>query len=156
MLGEIRRFLRQNKDYFANNLADIEAETLRVLRVSCLLYAAILILFTAQTYFMRTSELLLKMYLVYDAIHLGLCLCVFWKGGRQLAHTRVHALKVVMEISVLSFFVLEAVFPFPDQQCLYYPFPLLLMIVVYPYRVSKAATLILGYTVSFVTLQLIF
>lgn len=156
-MGYIKRFLRQDRDYFANNQAYIRQQNGAILRVACIIYGVILAAYTAITAVSGVSRTLTNMYLAYDAVHIALCIAVLVRSpdkdgrGRFLAGCRI-----VFEISLLSFFLLEAVFPFPAEQSIYIPFPIMLLVVSFIYRPRQAFALMLGYLCTFVLFVCLF
>ncbi len=152
-MQQLKRFLRQDRDYHLTHQADIQRQNAWVLRIVCLVYLLVLGLYTADAFVSGASSMLIALYIVFDAIHAALCVAVFCKPENGAAPRQTDLLRVMLELTLLSFFVLKATRPFQEQHAICYPFPIILLVMVFDYRARQAFTLIVAYAAVFAALS---
>ncbi|MDO4547166.1 MAG: GGDEF domain-containing protein [Clostridia bacterium] len=97
------------------------------------------------------------MYLVFGAFHICLFTYVLlWSKKAARSFKETQRLCAVLEISVLFFFAVEGVFPYPDAHSLYMPIALMVIIILYTHTTAYTLIMIFGYTGAFTAMSVAF
>ena len=147
-------FLKNDREYFSLYRDTITLQNNHMLTNGCLIYAAVLALYTFYTEITNQPVLLRNMYLVFDAIHLALCVFVFARTARvKSVFISTQCYCLMLELSLLAFFALEGALVSRTQHSLYVPIAILLVQLLFIHSALCSGVMILTYTVSFAVLS---
>ncbi len=80
----VKKFLKSDRNYFTNHREEINRQNYSILRAACVIYAAVLVLFSILAFATKQAKLLCVLYLIYDAIHIVLSGFVFSRKVRKV------------------------------------------------------------------------
>ena len=121
-----------------------------------MIYLAILFVYAIVSVLSEHSPHVTILYGVFIAIQCALCLLIFRRKPIPNYYRRTETYRLALEFSVLCFFILKGVFAYPNQPSYTFPYPIILMVIVFAYPVKAALSLIFGYVLTFVALALAF
>lgn len=119
---------------------------------SCIIYAIILLFYTILTAFTEKIGILFYLYVGFDIFHLLLCLTVFLTRKKE-NYFLSQVLCFLLEVSMLSFFAVEAVFPNTNIHSLYIPIAIMLIIMVFTHNIIYTLSIVIGYLTFYVLLS---
>lgn len=152
----IKRFFTSDKQYFTAYRESIHVQNKRMLTDGCLAYALVLLFYTVLSVITHSFGLLTTMYLVFDGIHLLLCVIVFLNPMRiKESFFSTQLLCALLEASVLCFFALEGAITTPDQHSLYVPIAILLLQLLFIHTTVYSLSEIFIYTAGFTLLSVL-
>ena len=150
-IPNVLAFLHNSLQYSTDNRDYIRDTNNRMLRKSCVVYAMVLAFYTVLVALTYDAFLLLNMYIIFDVIHAALCIAVFSRSPKSLhSYKATHIYCLLLQCSILSFFAVEGVFPFPNEHSLYIPIAITLIIIVFNHDIIHITSLIVGYLTVFV------
>ncbi|MDD3410757.1 MAG: GGDEF domain-containing protein [Eubacteriales bacterium] len=157
MFRWIKRFMAEDRQYFAACRADIAARNSRMLSKSCVVYAFVLCFYTLLTAVSDQPQILRTMYWVFDAIHLCLCTAILISKKQKKKSSRATQIYCFcLEASILSFFALEGVFVSRTQHSLYIPIAILLALLLFIHRAAYAYAITDLYVLSFAVMSYLY
>ena len=152
-MKKLEQFLNEDKEYFITCQPVITARNGAALEQCSVVYVVVLLLYTLLTWLTGQSVLLLRMYCVFDLLHLAFTAVVlFGKSGWQKNNGRVQLFCALFELEVLSFFALEGALVSPTVHSLYIPIPILLFLCLFTHGITYNCTVISLYTAGFALL----
>lgn len=153
----VKAFFRKDNDYYCNHAERILEQNNRILYISCVLYLCVLLVYTISECVFDQSQLLIYFYFMFDSIHIVLTIYVFcFSRKQQMNRKKIQFLCGFFECTILVFFAIESVFPFPSLNALYFPIPILLVMLIFVHRARYVIGMILIYSVSFPVLSFFF
>lgn len=146
----VKTFIRQDADYHRDNRERITQKNNRMLRVGCVVYMMVLIVYTAGILITGTSTLLLMMYCSFGVANIVLTAMAFTRSKKSCENARLtQVLCGIFEFLMLLFFAVEGVFPFPNTHSLYIPIALFLVIQFFIHSIRYSFVLCFCYCVSY-------
>lgn len=133
-MGRIRAFFQADRDYFRDCRAYIARQNSNVLKGSCMLYLLVLLLYAAHALWTSISSLQAAICGVFGVLQIALTIVVCFPAGKRIGKRRMERYILFFEVTVLGFFLLESLFPIRDQVSVYFPFPILLLVIMFTCR----------------------